>query len=71
MYVDDLCLIPYNQNATITSSVIVPGLGPISETDARGRTTYYKYNVFGLLSEILDNERRVITKYTYDDLNLE
>lgn len=65
--VDDLSIVP--QNATIQSSVILPGLGKISETDIRGRTTYYEYNGFGLPIRVLNNEREVIKTFSYDNYN--
>ena len=64
--IDDLSVLP--QNATLTSAVTVTGLGTISETDERGRTTYYEYNALGLPTRVFDNDRTVIKKYEYDPL---
>lgn len=49
--------------------MILPGLGKISETDIRGRTTYYEYNGFGLPIRVLNNEREVIKTFSYDNYN--
>jgi hypothetical protein len=65
--VDDLSLIPVN--ATIESQVLIPGLGIISKTDLRGRTTYYEYNGFGLPTRVFNNEREVIKTFSYDNYN--
>jgi YD repeat-containing protein len=42
-----------------------PLVGVTSETDTRGRTTYYLYDGFGRLKEVRDHEYNIIKQYEY------
>lgn len=64
MQIDDLSVIPCN--ATLESEVRIGPLGTVSQTDARGRVRYYRYNSVGLLVEVSDELGRILKKYTYD-----
>ena len=66
--IDDLSVLP--QNASLTSAVTITGVGPISQTNERGYTTYYEYNALGLPTRILDDNRTVMKKYEYDPITL-
>lgn len=63
-YIDDLSVIP--RNATLESQIRIGPLGVLSQTDARGRVRYYRYNSVGLLVEVSDELGRILKKYTYD-----
>lgn len=64
LQIDDLCVIP--RNAVLETSDRVGPLGVVSETDSRGRATFYRYNSVGLPVAVSDELGRVLKKYTYD-----
>lgn len=66
-YIDELRLLP--EDAGMTTSTYLPGVGKSSETDRNGQTTYYEYDVFGRLVRVMDNERRLLKEYEYTILN--
>mgnify|MGYP003223600382 CR=1 FL=1 len=40
-------------------------VGLTSEMDTNGNTMYYEYDVFGRLSRVLDDDRKVVKGYEY------
>jgi|GEM_PF-646199 len=52
--------------AMITTYTYKPQVGITSETDAKGRTTYYDYDSFGRLQLIRDHENKVIKQFCYN-----
>jgi len=52
-------------NALVTTYTYLPNLGLASETDASGKTTYYKYDSLGRLWYIKDHDGKIIQSYQY------
>jgi len=52
-------------NAQVTTYTYLPLTGVTSETDPRGRTTYYQYDAFQRLRLITDNEGNVVKTFNY------
>lgn len=52
--------------ASVTTYTYDPVFGMTSETDPRGKTKYYTYDAVGRLSLILDQDRNVLRKITYN-----
>lgn len=40
--------------------------GIVAETDARGTTLHYRYDRFGRLNSILDNNNKIVSNYSYN-----
>lgn len=53
------------KDARVTTYTYKPLLGMTSETDVKGRTTYYDYDGFGRLQFIRDHEKNVIKRFFY------
>ncbi|MDL2320121.1 hypothetical protein LJC45_03205, partial [Alistipes sp. OttesenSCG-928-B03] len=62
-YVDEVSIIP--ENASITTSTWIPGVGKTSEGTGNGYTTYYRYDAFGRPVHILDNRKEETHSYKY------
>lgn len=60
--VDDVLVLP--ANATARSLTYDPTQGVSSETDERGRTTYYEYNGAGQLRTVRDQQQNIIRQNT-------
>ena len=61
-----------NSNASaamITTYTYKPLIGITSETAPNGTTTYYYYDSFGRLSEIKNDDGKLLKKYTYQNAN--
>jgi Salmonella virulence plasmid 65kDa B protein len=52
--------------AFATTYTYKPLIGISTETDARGRTTYYEYDVFNRLVLVRDNENKILKKICYN-----
>lgn len=52
-------------NARVTTFIYKPLAGMTSQTDARGRTTYYEYDDFGRLKLIKDHDGNIIKTFNY------
>lgn len=52
-------------NAGVTAYTYNPIWGMTSETDIAGRTNYYRYDGFGRLKGILDQDKNVLESYRY------
>ncbi|WP_316810335.1 DUF5977 domain-containing protein [Pedobacter heparinus] len=64
-------LLPLRTNlpdAQINTYIYLPMLGLYSETDAKGMTTYYEYDMFNRLQNIKDNNQNILKNYTYNYL---
>jgi YD repeat-containing protein len=55
-----------NSSAQVLTYTFKPFVGITSETDPRGRATYYRYDNFGRLILVLDNEGNVVKKNCYN-----
>jgi len=53
-------------NALVTTYTYKPLVGMTSETDPSGRTIYYEYDAFGRLSQIKDDEKKIIKEFKYN-----
>ncbi|MFA6060314.1 MAG: hypothetical protein WC756_19090 [Taibaiella sp.] len=62
-YIDEIRLFP--AGSVMTNSCYVPLFGASSVTDARGRITYYEYDVFGRNTIVRDQEGNIISKQEY------
>ncbi|MFZ2783944.1 MAG: hypothetical protein WAZ36_06065 [Sediminibacterium sp.] len=51
--------------AIVTTYTYKPIVGKSSETDPRGRTTYYEYDTLGRLQYIRDHDHNIIKSYEY------
>lgn len=51
--------------AIVTTYTYLPLVGITSETDPRGKTTYYEYDAFGRLKAIKDRNERILKLYDY------
>jgi YD repeat-containing protein len=56
--------------AQVTTYTYSPNRGMTSETDPRGRTTFYEYDGFGRLSVIRDHENNIVKNISYNYLSL-
>ena len=59
----------YLPNAMVTLYTYIPLVGMNSMTDLNGKTTYYIYDSFGRLYQVLDNSRNVLKQNTYHYAN--
>ncbi|MBN2262980.1 MAG: RHS repeat protein [Prolixibacteraceae bacterium] len=59
-----------NNNYQVILYTHKPLVGLSSETLPNGTTTYYKYDSFGRLSEVLDHDNRLLKKQTYNYANV-
>jgi YD repeat-containing protein len=62
-YIDEIRLFP--AGSVMTNSCYTPLFGASSVTDARGRITYYEYDVFGRNTVARDQEGNIISKQEY------
>ncbi|MBL7709153.1 MAG: RHS repeat protein [Chitinophagaceae bacterium] len=53
-------------NAFVYTYTYTPGVGMTSETDPRGRTTYYEYDKLNRLVLVKDNESKIVKKICYN-----
>ncbi len=51
--------------ALVSTYTYLPGVGMTSETDARGRVTFYNYDSFQRLLSVTDNDGNIIKTYNY------
>jgi YD repeat-containing protein len=51
--------------ALVSIYTYLPGVGMTSETDPRGRVTYYQYDSFERLLSITDNDGNIIKTFNY------
>jgi hypothetical protein len=56
-------------NALITTYTYKPLVGMTSQTDPKGMTTYYNYDSFNRLAQVLDNKSNILKDYTYHYFN--
>lgn len=61
--IDDVRVYP--KDASITTYCYFPLIGLRSKTNERGVSEYYRYNDFGKLLSVMDNDMNVIRKYDY------
>jgi YD repeat-containing protein len=54
-----------NTNAMVSTYTYKPLIGTTSETDAKGRTTYYEYDGLGQLVLIRDHDNNIVKKIGY------
>jgi len=52
-------------NALITTFTYVPLIGVVSQVDPKRMTTYYRYDSFNRLAQVLDNNNNILKDYTY------
>lgn len=62
--IDELRLYP--DQSQMTTYTHVPGVGVSSIMDENGMSTYFQYDSLNRLQFILDNNRNVVKKYTYN-----
>ncbi len=55
---------PYH-NFQVTSSTYKPLIGMTSQTDPRGKTTFYEYDGFQRLEVVRDQNNKIVQSYTY------
>lgn len=60
---DDVCIYP--KDAAISTYTYEPLIGLTSETDPKGKTTYYEYDDFQRLRQVEDQKRNIIKTNTY------
>jgi|GEM_PF-703790 len=57
---------PHMQKAFITTITFKPLVGMVSQTDAKGMTTYYEYDDFQRLLNIKDHNGDIVKNYKYN-----
>lgn len=57
---------PSLSNAFVSTYVYTPGVGMTSETDPRGRTTYYEYDKMNRLALVRDHDNNILRKICYN-----
>jgi YD repeat-containing protein len=67
---NDSKLLWSNINSSVPNSLIKtysykPFVGMSSQTDQMGVTTYYYYDLFGRLSEVKNDDMKLLKKYNY------
>lgn len=63
LYIDELRLYPYN--AQMVTTTYTPLIGKSSQCDPDNRITYYKYDGFGRLHVVLDQDHNIIKTAQY------
>ncbi len=58
-----------DNDVMITTYTYDPLIGKTSETNIRGRTTYYEYDYFNRLQTIKDNDKNILKQYEYNYKN--
>jgi YD repeat-containing protein len=56
-------------NAMVSTYTYAPLIGMTSQTDPKGMTTYYNYDSFNRLVQVLDNKNNILKDYTYHYYN--
>lgn len=56
-------------SALVSTYTYTPLIGMTSSTDPKGMTTYYNYDSFNRLSQVLDNKNYILKDYTYQLYN--
>jgi hypothetical protein len=62
--IDELRLYP--ENAEMVSYTHDPLIGLTSQCDVNNRINYFKYDTYGRLSQIVDQDKNVLKKYCYN-----
>jgi YD repeat-containing protein len=62
-------LLAAQKNSLIKTYTYFPSFGITSSTDENGTTTYYEYDNFGRLKQILNHDRKVVQKSNYNYSN--
>ena len=57
------------KNSLITSFTHSPLIGVTSQTDSKGMATYYQYDSFNRLAQVVDNNNNIIRQSTYHYYN--
>ena len=60
-----------DDNAIVTTFTFKPMLGITSQTDVRGRTSYYSYDMLGRLTKVLDHDYNILKQVEYHTNNQE
>ncbi|MBI1767138.1 MAG: RHS repeat protein [Bacteroidetes bacterium] len=56
----------YPKNAQMTTFTYSPTIGITSSMDASGVVTYYEYDAFGRLTNVKDNNQKIVKNYQYN-----
>lgn len=62
-YIDEVRLYP--KNAVMTTYTYQPTVGMTSQTDAKGMTIYYEYDIFGRLKYVKDQNGNILKQTDY------
>jgi len=54
------------KNSLLTTYTYIPLIGISSKTEPNGLTTYYEYDNFGRLSDIRDNDSKIVQHFSYN-----